>query len=449
MKRILFGTDGIRGCANSFPVTPEIAMKVGMAAGRIFTRGEHRHRVVIGKDTRLSGYMIESALVSGFTSVGMDVFQFGPLPTPAVSMLTRSLRADFGVMISASHNHYADNGIKFFGPDGQKLSDAVEGEIESLMNNGLEDYLASPENIGRAKRIDDAQARYIEFAKRTFPRRLTLENMRIVVDCANGAAYRVAPTVFWELGAEIISLGVDPNGMNINDKCGSTFPDAMCAKVLETGADIGIALDGDADRVVMCDETGRVIDGDQVLALIAQSWAKSGNLKGGGVVGTVMSNIGLERHLKTLGLNLSRSSVGDRYVIEKMREGGFNVGGEQSGHIILSDFATTGDGIIAALQVLAVIAEEGVPASEASNLFVPAPQILENIRFTKDRSPLTDGKVLSCIEAGEARINASGRLLVRKSGTEPVIRVMGEGDDEKLLREVVNEVVAVIRKAAA
>jgi phosphoglucosamine mutase len=449
MKRKLFGTDGIRGCANSFPVTPEIAMKVGMAAGRIFMRGEHRNRVVIGKDTRLSGYMIESALVSGFTSVGMDVFQFGPLPTPAVSMLTRSLRADFGVMISASHNHYADNGIKFFGPDGQKLSDAVEGEIELLMNDGLEDNLASPENIGRAKRIDDAQARYIEFAKRTFPRRLTLENMRIVVDCANGAAYRVAPAVFWELGAEIISLGVDPNGMNINDKCGSTFPDAMCAKVLETGADIGIALDGDADRVVMCDETGRLIGGDQVLALIAQSWAKKGDLNGGGVVGTVMSNIGLERHLKTLGLNLSRSSVGDRYVIEKMREGGFNVGGEQSGHIILSDFAATGDGIIAALQVLAVIAEEGWPASEASNLFVPAPQIQENIRITKDRSPLTDEKVLTCIEAGEARINASGRLLVRKSGTEPVIRVMGEGDDEKLLREVVNEVVAVIRKAAA
>ncbi len=449
MKRSLFGTDGIRGCANSFPVTPEIAMKVGMAAGRIFTRGAHCHRVVIGKDTRLSGYMIESALVSGFTSVGMDVFQFGPLPTPAVSMLTRSLRADLGVMISASHNRYVDNGIKFFGPDGHKLSDEVEAEIESLMHNGLEDGLAAAENIGRAKRIDDAQARYIEYVKRTFPRRLTLENMRIVVDCANGAAYRVAPTVFWELGAEIIALGVSPDGMNINDECGSTFPEAMCRKVMETGADLGIALDGDADRVVMCDENGRVIDGDQVLALIAQSWSKNGNLKGGGVVGTVMSNIGLERHLESLGISLCRSAVGDRYVIEKMRDGGFNVGGEQSGHIILSDFATTGDGIVAALQVLAVIAEEGVRASEASNLFVPAPQILESVHFNDDRSPLTNEKVLSCIEAGEARINGTGRLLVRKSGTEQVIRVMGEGDDEKLLREVVSEVVAVIREAAA
>ena len=449
MKRNLFGTDGIRGRANSFPVTPEIAMKVGMAAGRIFTCGEHRHRVVIGKDTRLSGYMIESALVSGFTSVGMDVFQFGPLPTPAVSMLTRSLRADLGVMISASHNHYKDNGIKFFGPDGLKLSDEVEGKIESLMQNGLEDGLAASEDIGRAKRIDDAQARYIEFVKRTFPRRLTLEGMRVVVDCANGAAYRVAPTVFWELGAEIVALGVSPDGMNINDECGSTFPDAMCKKVLETRANLGIALDGDADRVVMCDENGKLIDGDQVLALIARSWSKSGNLKGGGIVGTVMSNIGLERHLKTLGLSLCRSSVGDRYVIEKMRDGGFNVGGEQSGHIILSDFATTGDGIVAALQVLAVLAEEGVCASEAANIFEPAPQILENVRFRKGRSPLSDEKVLSCIEAGQARFNGNGRLLVRKSGTEPVIRVMGEGDDEELLREVVNEVVAVIRKAAA
>jgi phosphoglucosamine mutase len=449
MKRNLFGTDGIRGRANSFPVTPEIAMKVGMAAGRIFTCGEHRHRVVIGKDTRLSGYMIESALVSGFTSVGMDVFQFGPLPTPAVSMLTRSMRADLGVMISASHNHYKDNGIKFFGPDGLKLSDEVEGDIESLMQNGLEDGLAASEDIGRAKRIDDAQARYIEFVKRTFPRRLTLEGMRVVVDCANGAAYRVAPTVFWELGAEIVALGVSPDGMNINDECGSTFPAAMCKKVLETRADLGIALDGDADRVVMCDENGKLIDGDQVLALIARSWSKSGSLKGGGIVGTVMSNIGLERHLKTLGLSLCRSTVGDRYVIEKMRDGGFNVGGEQSAHIILSDFATTGDGIVAALQVLAVIAEEGAPASEAANLFEPAPQILENVRFRKGRSPLNDEKVLSCIEAGEARFNGNGRLLVRKSGTEPVIRIMGEGDDEKLLREVVNEVVAVIREAAA
>jgi phosphoglucosamine mutase len=449
MTRTLFGTDGIRGRANSFPVTPEIAMKVGMAAGRIFTCGEHRHRVVIGKDTRLSGYMIESALVSGFTSVGMDVFQFGPLPTPAVSMLTRSLRADLGVMISASHNHYQDNGIKLFGPDGLKLSDEVEAKIEALMRNGLEDGLAASEDIGRAKRIDDAQARYIEFVKRTFPSHLTLEGKRIVVDCANGAAYRVAPTVFWELGAEIVALGVSPDGLNINDECGSTFPDAMCRKVLETRADLGIALDGDADRVVMCDENGKLIDGDQVLALIAQSWLQSGNLKGGGIVGTVMSNIGLERYLKTLGLGLSRASVGDRYVLEKMREGGFNVGGEQSGHIILSDFANTGDGIVAALQVLAVIAEGGMRASEASNVFRPAPQILENVRYNQNSAPLSDEEVLSCIEAGQARFNGNGRLLVRKSGTEPVIRVMGEGDDEALLREVVNEVVAVIRKAAA
>jgi phosphoglucosamine mutase len=449
MKRNLFGTDGIRGRANQFPITPEIAMKVGMAAGRIFTRGEHRHRVVIGKDTRQSGYMIETALVSGFTSVGMDVFQFGPLPTPAVSMLTRSLRADLGVMISASHNPYQDNGIKFFGPDGHKLSDEREAEIEALMQNGLEDGLAPSEEIGRAKRIDDAQARYIEYAKRTFPKHLTLEGLRIVVDCANGASYRVAPSVFWELGAEIVALGVNPSGTNINLECGSTAPAAMCRKVLETRADIGIALDGDADRVVMCDENGHIIDGDQVLALIARSWSQRGDLKGGGIVGTVMSNIGLERYLKGLGLSLGRASVGDRYVIKKMEEGAFNVGGEQSGHIILSDFAPTGDGIVAALQVLAVLAGEKKRASEAAHLFEPAPQILENVRFNKDRSPLSDEKVLSRIKASEARFNGSGRLLVRKSGTEPVIRVMGEGDDEKLLREVVSEVVALIRESAA
>jgi phosphoglucosamine mutase len=405
--------------------------------------------VVIGKDTRLSGYMIESALVSGFTSVGMDVFQFGPLPTPAVSMLTRSLRADLGVMISASHNEFRDNGIKFFGPDGYKLSDEVEAEIESLMNNGLDDGLAAPDRIGRAKRIDDAQARYIEFVKRTFPRHLRLEGLRIVVDCANGAAYRVAPSVFWELGADVVAIGVSPNGMNINDECGSTAPEAMCRKVIETRADIGIALDGDADRVVMCDETGHLIDGDQVLALIGRSWSKTGMLKGGGVVGTVMSNIGLERKLKQFGLSLCRAPVGDRYVIEKMIEGGFNVGGEKSGHIILSDFATSGDGIVAALQVLAVIAEEKVRASKAAHVFDPAPQILENVRFAKGRSPLSDEKVLSFIKESEARFNGSGRLLVRKSGTEPVIRVMGEGEDEKLLREVVSEVVAAIREAAA
>lgn len=448
MTRKLFGTDGIRGRANCFPMTPEIALKVGMAAGRIFTRGDHRHRVVIGKDTRLSGYMIESALVAGFTSVGMDVFQFGPLPTPAVAMLTRSLRADIGVMISASHNHYGDNGIKLFGPDGYKLSDEREAEIESLMMSSLEEGLAQGNMIGRAKRIDDAQARYIEFAKRTFPKHLRLNGVRIVIDCANGAAYRVAPSVLWELGAEVIPIGVDPNGTNVNEECGSTAPAAMTTKVRETRSDFGIALDGDADRVVMCDEQGQMIDGDQILALIARSWSERGELKGGGVVGTVMSNVALERYLSGLGLTLGRAQVGDRYVLEMMKAGGFNVGGEQSGHIILSDFATTGDGIIAALQVLAVIVGEGKTASEAAHLFEPAPQILENVRF-KNGSPLADERVLSSIRASEARLNGVGRILVRKSGTEPVIRVMVEGDDEKLLHEVVSDVVAVIREAAA
>ena len=446
--RKLFGTDGVRGLANSFPMTPEIAMKIGMAAGRIFTRGEHRHRVVIGKDTRLSGYMIESALVAGFTAVGMDVFQFGPLPTPAVAMLTRSLRADLGVMISASHNAFHDNGIKLFGPDGQKLSDAREIEIETLMATGLEEGLAGSAHIGRAKRVDDSQARYIEFAKRTFPRHLRLEGLRVVIDCANGAAYRVAPAALWELGAEIIPLGVDPNGFNINLECGSTAPEAMCRKVREVRADFGIALDGDADRVVMADEQGRILDGDQILALIARSWSKSDQLRGGGVVGTVMSNVGLERYLKGLNLKLGRAPVGDRYVIEEMKKGGYNVGGEQSGHIILSDFATTGDGLISALQVLAVLAQDGKPASEAAHLFEPLPQVLKNVRFRKGQ-PLDDTKVAARIKDCEARLNGTGRVLVRKSGTEPVIRVMAEGEDEKLIRAVVKEIVAAIEEAAA
>jgi phosphoglucosamine mutase len=448
MTRKLFGTDGIRGLANRFPMTPEIALKAGMAAGRVFTHGEHRHRVVIGKDTRLSGYMIESALVSGFTSVGMDVFLFGPLPTPAVAMLTRSLRADLGVMISASHNPYEDNGIKLFGPDGQKLSDEREEEIEALMENGLEDGLAVSAKIGRARRIDDAQARYIEFAKRTFPKHLRLEGLRIVVDCANGAAYKVAPAVLWELGADVFSIGVEPNGTNINLDVGSTAPEAMIAKVRETRADFGLALDGDADRVVICDEKGHIIDGDQILALIASSWAKTGRLHGGGVVGTVMSNIGLERFLATRNLKLIRSPVGDRYVIEHMRDGGFNVGGEQSGHIIFSDFITTGDGLIAALQVLAVIAEERRPASEAAHMFNPAPQILENVRFSRGE-PLKDAAVASRIRDCESRLNGSGRILVRKSGTEPVIRIMGEGEDEKLIRQVVRDIADIIRSASA
>ncbi len=448
MSRKLFGTDGIRGRANVFPVTPEVAMKAGMAAGRVFTRGEHRHRVVIGKDTRLSGYMIESALVAGFTSVGMDVFLFGPLPTPAVAMLTRSLRADMGVMISASHNAFHDNGIKFFGPDGQKLSDEIESKIETLMNSSLESGLVAPGKIGRAKRIDDAQARYIEFAKRTFPKSARLDGLRIVIDCANGAAYKVAPEVLWELGAEIIPIGVTPDGFNINEQCGSTAPDAMSAKVRELRADFGIALDGDADRVTMTDEHGRVIDGDQILALIARSWSRAGKLKGGGVVGTVMSNAGLERYLGSLDLKLARSQVGDRYVIEQMQKGGFNVGGEQSGHIILSDFITTGDGLIAALQVLAVIAEEGKRASEAAHLYDPMPQVLESVRFAKG-SPLTDARVMTLIKDCEKRLNGAGRILVRKSGTEPVIRIMAEGENETLVRSVVQDIASAIQEATA
>jgi phosphoglucosamine mutase len=448
MTRKYFGTDGIRGRVNTAKLTPELAMKAGMAAGRIFTRGEHRHRVVIGKDTRLSGYMIESALVSGFTAVGMDVFQFGPLPTPAVAMLTRSLRADLGVMITASHNPFEDNGIKFFGPDGQKLSDEVELEIESLMDAGLTQGLAPSARIGRAKRIDDSQARYIEFAKRTFPRNLRLEGLRIVIDCANGAAYKVAPEVLWELGADIVPLGVSPDGTNINLECGSTAPQAMCNKVREMRADFGIALDGDADRVVMADEKGNIIDGDQILALIAKSWSKNGRLKGGGVVGTVMSNAGLDRYLKTLDLSLARSAVGDRYVLEEMAKGGFNVGGEQSGHIILSDFSTTGDGLVAALQVLAVLAQEGQTASEAAHLFHPLPQVLENVRYKKG-SPLDDARVKSSIDDANAKLGTSGRILVRKSGTEPLIRVMAEGDDEKLVRAVVRQIASAIEEVAA
>jgi phosphoglucosamine mutase len=447
MNRRLFGTDGVRGLANSFPMTPDIAMKVGMAAGRIFTRGEYRHRVVIGKDTRLSGYMVESALVAGFTSVGMDVFLFGPLPTPAVAMLTRSLRADLGVMISASHNPYTDNGIKLFGPDGQKLSDAREHQIETLMANGMEEGLAPSAKIGRAKRIDDAQARYIEFAKGIFPRNLRLDGLRIVIDCAHGAAYKVAPAVLWELGADIVSLGVEPDGSNINFECGSTAPEAMCRKVCEVRADFGIALDGDADRVVMADEHGHIIDGDQILALIARSWSKAGTLKGGGLVGTVMSNAGLDRYLESLGLKLARAQVGDRYVIEEMKKGNFNVGGEQSGHIVLSDFCTTGDGLIAALQVLAVIAQEGKTVSQAAHLFEPLPQVLQNVRFRKG-SPLDDARVKSCIEDCRSRLNGAGRILVRKSGTEPVIRVMAESDDEKLIQSVVHDIAAAIEEAA-
>jgi phosphoglucosamine mutase len=448
MTRKFFGTDGIRGQANTHPMTAEIAMKVGMAAGRIFRRGEHRGRVVIGKDTRLSGYMVENAMVAGFTAVGMDVFQFGPLPTPAVAMLTRSLRADLGVMISASHNPYTDNGIKLFGPDGNKLSDAREEQIEALMLNGLEAGLAAASKIGRAKRIDDAQARYIELVKGTFPRHLRLDGLRVVIDCANGAAYKVAPAVLWELGAEIIPLGVEPDGFNINLECGSTAPEQMCAKVREVRADFGLALDGDADRVVLADEHGRIIDGDQVLALIASSWKKSETLRGGGVVGTVMSNVGLERYLGSLDLKLVRASVGDRYVIEEMKKGGYNVGGEQSGHIVLNDFCTTGDGLIAGLQVLAAIAKEGKPASAACHLFEPLPQVLKNVRF-KQGAPLENAKVKKTIEDCRTKLDGKGRILVRKSGTEPLIRIMAEGEDEKAINTVVNEIADVIAGVSA
>jgi len=447
MARTYFGTDGIRGRANQEPMTAATALRVGMATGRVFTRGEHRHRVVIGKDTRLSGYMIENALVAGFTAVGMDVFQFGPLPTPAVAMLTRSLRADIGVMISASHNSFDDNGIKLFGPDGYKLSDQVEAEIEHHMDNGLSEGLAPPAKIGRAKRIDDAQARYIEFAKRTFPRRLSLEGVRVVVDCANGAAYKVAPTALWELGAEVFPVGVDPDGTNINQGCGSTSVEMMAGKVRELRADIGIALDGDADRVIIVDERGHTVDGDQVMAAIAHSWATKDLLQGGGIVATVMSNLGLERYLQGQGLTLARTPVGDRYVVEYMRAHGFNVGGEQSGHVVLSDFATTGDGLIAALQVLAVLAEKQKPLSEVCHLFEPLPQLLRNVRFHNGFS-LEDAQVVDAIETGTAALGNHGRLVIRKSGTEPLIRVMAEGDDKALVSRVVNDVCAVIESRA-
>ena len=447
--RAYFGTDGIRGQANRYPMTAEVALRVGMAAGKIFmSKDDRRHLVVIGKDTRLSGYMLEPALVAGFTSVGMDVRLFGPLPTPGVAMMTRSLRADLGVMISASHNHFADNGIKLFGPDGYKLSDERELEIEALMDQGLEEGLASPQALGRVQRIDDCQARYVEIAKATFPRRLNLAGLRIVIDCANGAAYKVAPEALYELGAEVLSVGVAPNGFNINEECGSTHPAAMQKMVKEYRADIGIALDGDADRVIICDEKGQVVDGDQIMALIADNWAKRDRLTGGGVVATLYSNLGLERFLAERGLTLQRTPVGDRAVMVRMREGGFNLGGEQSGHIILRDFATTGDGLLAALQVLAVLKESDQPMSALARQFEPAPQKLENVRFQAGK-PLESEQVQAAIKQAEQRLNGSGRLVVRASGTEPMIRIMAEGDDEKLVNQVVKEIAGAVKKAAA
>ncbi len=447
MVRKYFGTDGIRGRANGV-ITPELALKVGQAAGLLFQNGDHRHRVLIGKDTRLSGYMIETALVAGFTSVGMDVLLTGPMPTPSVAMLTRSMRADLGVMISASHNPYDDNGIKLFGPDGYKLSDELELEIEKLIDGDLTMRLAKSADLGRAKRIDGVQDRYIEFVKRTLPRNMSLEGLRVVIDCANGAAYQVAPDALWELGAEVIKFGVDPDGFNINKECGSTEPGALAAKVREVRADIGIALDGDADRMLIVDERGHVVDGDQIMAMIAESWHADGRLAKPGVVATVMSNLGLERHLGKLGLTLARTQVGDRYVFEHMREHGYNVGGEASGHIILSDYATTGDGLVAALQVLAVVQKQDKPVSQVCHRFEPLPQILRNVRYKKGK-PLEDAKVRLAIKSAEQKLNGQGRLVIRPSGTEPVIRVMGEGDDKSLVEDAVDGIVEALNVASA
>ena len=446
MARKYFGTDGIRGATNVSPMTAEMAMKVGMAAGAYFLRGDHRHRVVIGKDTRLSGYMLESARVAGFTSVGMDVVMVGPMPTPAVAMLTQSMRADIGVMISASHNPYADNGIKLFGPDGYKLSDEAEAAIEALIDGDVP--LVTSDQIGRARRIEDAQGRYIHFAKSTFPENLRLDGMRIVIDCANGAAYKVAPSALWELGADVVAIGVTPNGTNINDGVGSTAPQTLAETVVASGADIGIALDGDADRLIVVDETGTIVDGDQLMATIAASWARQGRLAGGGLVATVMSNLGLERHLAAQGLGLVRTKVGDRHVLEKMRSSGYNVGGEQSGHIILSDYATTGDGLVAALQILAEVKRSGAPAGEVLHRFEPLPQLLKNVRFGGGK-PLDDEAVKAVIVQAEAELAGKGRLVIRPSGTEPVIRVMAEGDDLGQVERVVDRICDAVRKAAA
>lgn len=447
MARRYFGTDGIRGLANSHPMTSEVALKVGMAAGTLFQNGAHRHRVVIGKDTRLSGYMLEAALMSGFTAVGMDVFLLGPMPTPAISMLTRSLRADLGVMISASHNRFDDNGIKLFDPDGFKLSDDMERQIEELIEADTSSLLVPSDRIGRATRVESAQERYIEFAKRTLPKNLRFDGLRIVIDCANGAAYKVAPEALWELGAEVIKIGVDPNGRNINHKCGSTSPEALVEKVREVRADIGIALDGDADRVVIVDEKGQIVDGDQLMAVIAESWHRRGKLAAGGIVATVMSNLGLERYLKGIGLSLARTPVGDRYVVEHMRKHGFNVGGEQSGHIVLSDFSTTGDGLVSALQVLAVAVASGKPVSEVCQRFERLPQVLKNVRYSAGK-PLEDNRVRLAIEGAKAKLGDTGRLVIRPSGTEPVIRVMAEGDDETLVTAVVGDICDAVRAAA-
>jgi len=447
MTTKLFGTDGIRGTSNTEPMTAGTALKVGMAAAVQFVRGEHRHQVVIGKDTRLSGYLLEPALTAGFISMGMDVVLVGPMPTPGVAMLTRSLRADLGVMISASHNPYQDNGIKLFGPDGFKLSDATEAEIEARVSSDMSADMAPAARLARARRLDDARGRYNQYVKQTFPRGMRLDGLKIALDCANGAAYKVGPEVLWELGAEIVPIGVDPDGVNINKGCGSTDTDGLRSMVSAHGADIGIALDGDADRVLIADETGALVDGDQILGLIAADWAGNDRLSGGGVVSTVMSNLALEQYLQGIGLDLIRTQVGDRYVVERMRKDGYNLGGEQSGHIVLSDYSTTGDGLIAALQVLAVIVASGKAASQVCRVFDPLPQVLKNVQFNGGK-PLQDKAVKKAITDGEERLGSGGRLLIRPSGTEPVVRVMAEGEDEALVASVIGDIVAVIEQAA-
>ncbi len=446
MARKFFGTDGVRGRANTFPMTADMALKLGAAAGRYFRQDGNEHRVVIGKDTRLSGYMIENALTAGLTSTGMNVFLLGPMPTPAVGLLTTSMRADLGIMISASHNPHYDNGIKFFGPDGYKLSDQAEHEIEALLEGEI--VPAQPQNIGRAKRIDDAMGRYVERAKATFPAGLRLDGLKVVVDCANGAAYKAAPTVLWELGAEVIPVGVTPNGFNINEECGSTDTRAAAETVVAHGAHLGICLDGDADRVMVLDENGHVADGDQLMALLASRWGAEGMLKGGALVATVMSNLGLERHLEAQGLRLERTNVGDRYVVAAMREQGYNLGGEQSGHIVMTDYATTGDGLLAGLQFLAAMVQTEKPASELIRQFEPVPQKLENVRFGAGKQPLNDAAVQAAIAEAEADLKGNGRLLIRKSGTEPLIRVMAECEDEAQLNASVLSVVQAVEAAA-
>lgn len=447
-KRKYFGTDGIRGTANSSPMTAEIAQKVGMAAGHVFNRGDHRHRVVIAKDTRLSGYMIETALTSGFLSVGVDVVLFGPLPTPAVSFLTRAMRADLGVMISASHNAYQDNGLKLFGPDGFKLSDELELAIEAHMQEDMTDVLATPEKVGRAKRLDDAPGRYIELVKSTFPKHLTLEGKKIVIDCANGAGYVVGPIILYELGAEVVAVAVQPNGTNINKECGSTHPALLSATVKLEKADFGIALDGDADRLVVVDENGDVIDGEQLMAMIATRWAKTGELKGQAVVSTVMANLGFEQYLSSLGLDLKRTQVGDRYVMESMREHGINLGGEPSGHIIMSDYSNSGDALVAALQVLAVYLESGKKMSETARCFTPTPQVLKNVRYSGE-SPLKRKEVIEAIASVEQALGKDGRVVTRASGTEPLIRVMVEGKDAALIDTLADRICTAIESDSA